>query len=245
METGQGRGVDNTPHWLSKSREDKPTKKQRLFLLKGAIFSMPASSTTRAIPLKVDNKLPAIEIRFGTSDDNEVAFLCHLDSCAGMNTANLLLHQWMITNHPEIVISYEEYTDSNPFTPLKLDCAIPTNEKDDNCDGQLTAVVTYRTRYLLPDGTNATVTFGLGKDIQVNAILGITQLKDWRMVLNLDESCCASKVLSMWFPLHFDDAASGMPSHVEFTSNEFKRPAQVNPTGELLHLKTSIPGKLA
>lgn len=152
---------------------------------------MPSSITTRAIPLEVENKLPAIEIRFGTTDNNEVTFLCHLDSCAGMNTANILLHQWMVTNYPEIVVSYEEYTDFNPFAPLKVDCAIPTNDENNNCDGQLIAVVIYRTRYILPDGTNATITFGLGKDIQVNAILGITQLKEWCMVLNLDENCCA------------------------------------------------------
>ena len=109
-------------------------------------------------------------MRFGTTYDNEIIFLCHLDSCAGMNTANLLLHQWMITNHPEIVVSYEEYTDSNLFMPLKLNCAIPKNEDTNNCDGQLTAVATYRTRYMLPNGNHVTIIFGLGKDIQFNVI---------------------------------------------------------------------------
>lgn len=202
---------------------------------------MPASGATRAILLEVDNILPTIDIQFGTTDDNEVTFLCHLDSCADMNTANLLLHQWMITHHPGIVVLYEEYTDSNSFVPLKLGCAIPTNNVENNCDGQLTAVVTYRTNYVLPNGTNATITFSLGKNIQVNDILGITQLKEWCMVLNLDENCCASKILSLWFPLHFNDAASGMPSHVDFTSGNFKCPSQHNAEGELLQLNTTTP----
>ena len=180
--------MDNTPHWLSKSREDKSTKRQRLFLLRGAIFSTHSVNTTRAIPLEVDNKLLAIKVRFGTTADNEIIFLCHLDSCAGMNTANLLLHQWMNTNHPETVVFYEEYTDSNLVVPLKLDCAIPTNEDTNNCNGQVTAVVTYRNCYILPNGDHITVTFGPGKDMQVNAILGITQLKEWRMVLDLNDS---------------------------------------------------------
>ena len=84
----------------------------------------------------------------------------------------------MITNHPEIVVSYEEYSDSNSGVPLKLDCDILTNEDTNNCDGQLTAVVTYCTHYMLPNDNHATATFGLGKDIQVNSILGITQLKE-------------------------------------------------------------------
>ena len=61
------------------------------------------------------------------------------------------------------------------------------------------------------------------------------------MVLNLDQNCCAPTILSLWFPLHFNDAASGMPSHVYFTSGNFKRPAQRNAAGELLHLKTTTP----
>ena len=80
-----------------------------------------------------------------------------------MNTANLLLYQWMITNHPESVVSYEEYIGSNPCVPLNLDCAIPTNEDTGNYDGQVTAVVTYRIRYILPNSNHATIIFALGK----------------------------------------------------------------------------------
>ena len=116
--TGYSCGVNNTPHCLSKSWEGKSTKWQCLFLLLDAIFSTPSVSTTRAIPLEVDTKLSAIEMRFGTTDNNKIIPLCHLDSCANMYTASLLLHQWMITNHPEIVVSDEEYADSNPFVHL-------------------------------------------------------------------------------------------------------------------------------
>ena len=59
------------------------------------------------------------------------------------------------------------------------------------------------------------------------------------MVLDLDDNFCASKLFSLWFPLHFDDAVSGMPSNAKFTSCDFKRPVQHNPTSESLHLKTA------
>ena len=59
------------------------------------------------------------------------------------------------------------------------------------------------------------------------------------MVLDLDDNCCASKLCSLWFPLHFDDAASGIPSNVKFTSCDYKCPVQHNPTCELIHLKTA------
>ena len=43
---------------------------------------------------------------------------------------------------------------------------------------QLTAVVVYHTRYSLSYGTPATVAFGLGDTTAVNAILGISTLKN-------------------------------------------------------------------
>ena len=99
------------------------------------------------MPLSLDNDLPSALFRFGTSDDNEVPFPCHLDSCAAMNTGSLVLHQWIITNYPAIVQSYEQFDDSTPFTPISLACAIPSAESEKN-ENKLTAVVTYKTRYL-------------------------------------------------------------------------------------------------
>ena len=62
----------------------------------------------------LDNGLPAVIYRFGKSDDQEVPFSCHLESCAAMNTYSLLLHVWIITSYPEIVHSYEQYDDDTP-----------------------------------------------------------------------------------------------------------------------------------
>ena len=233
------RNVDNTPAWLNSSKEDATTKKRRLWITRGVVLSTPSTPPERAIPLAVNNKLPAIAIRFGSNNDDEVQFLCHIDSCAGMNTGNLLLHQWIITNHPDIVESYEEYNDAKPFVPLRLDVAIPTNDADNNLDNQLTAVVTYKTRYRMADGTNATLSFGLGKDIQVNAIVGLPQIKTWKILLDLDDNKCFAKLFNIWLPIEYDDAATGMPPNVQFTADDFKRPAHTTTTGGLLYSKTT------
>ena len=55
--TSNGRGVDNTPVWMKRQK-----KKRRLWILRGQIFSLPAASNIRSIPLPVNNKLPAIEL---------------------------------------------------------------------------------------------------------------------------------------------------------------------------------------
>ena len=118
-------------------------------------MSTPTSTSIHTIPLAVDNKLPGVEMRFGSTSEDEVQFLCLLDICAGMNAENLALHQWLITNHPSLVHSYEECNDANPFHPLMLDCAVPTADAKESLDGKLTAVVTYYTRYKMHDGSQA------------------------------------------------------------------------------------------
>ena len=60
--------------------------------MSGSIFKTSATPKFRQMSLSLDNNLPSTVIIFGTSDDNEVAFSCHLDSCATMNTGNSLLH---------------------------------------------------------------------------------------------------------------------------------------------------------
>ena len=113
--------MNNLPAWMTQKgksgREDKSSKRARFWVTMGKIFSTPSAQIARQIPLPINNALPAVEFRFGTDDENEIQFLCHVDSCAGMNTGSLLMHQWVMTKCPHIVAKYEEFNDENPFTP--------------------------------------------------------------------------------------------------------------------------------
>lgn len=93
-------------------------------MLVSAILSTTNASCLRHIPLSLDNGLPSAVFKFGSTDENKIPFLCHIDSCAAMNTANPLLHTWIITTYPEIVHSCEHHDDVKPFEPISLDCAI-------------------------------------------------------------------------------------------------------------------------
>ena len=105
---------------------DRPGKRGDLFVYSASLLSITQSNTIHPMPLLVDNGLPSISLRFGTSDDNEINFRCHLDLCAGMNTGNMLLHMWLITEYPhDAVVSFEKSYDRNAFVPLGLDTVIP------------------------------------------------------------------------------------------------------------------------
>jgi len=55
------------------------------------------------MPLTGNNKLPGCTLRFGKMEANdEVSFICHVDTCTAMSTGNLLLHQWIMTKYRRI-----------------------------------------------------------------------------------------------------------------------------------------------
>ena len=199
----------NTVRFRDDEEDGNKSKRARAFVISGHLFTTTPSSI-RPIPLKVDNNMPAIELRFETSSTDEVRFLCHLDTCGGMNTGSLLLHQWLMTNHPSIVHKYEEYRDPDPFEPLSLDGAVP-NPTSNNVSNKLTSVVTYRTQYTSNKNKPVTMSIGLGESIQVNAILGIPQIQEWGLVIDTHDHVCYSITLQRKFPIHYHVASSGLP----------------------------------
>lgn len=100
----------------------------------------------RRMSLSLDNTLPVAVIRFGSSDKDEVAITCYLDSCTAINTVNSLLHMWIMTAHPNIVASRERFDDKDSFQLIRLDCTVPSSIDDKN-SRKFSAVVTYMKRY--------------------------------------------------------------------------------------------------
>ena len=167
------------------------------------------------MPLALDNYLPAVELQFGSLDDDEICFCCHLDICAAMNTGNLLLHMWIMTKFPYLVSNFEQFDDPAAFKPISLDCAVPSAAAD-GLKNQLTAVVTYKTWYMLPTGQPALLSLGLGESIGPNAILGIPTLRSWQIIVNLSKNIAVSEEFNLSFPLIFEHAATGFPAGVTF-----------------------------
>ena len=64
--------------------------------------------------------MPAIAVRFGISEQKEMIFNVHLDSCAELNIGNLNVHKWVITTYPCIVKNYREFDDKDKFEPFVL-----------------------------------------------------------------------------------------------------------------------------
>ena len=102
-----------------------------------------------------------------------------------MYTANRTLHQWIIITYPVIVASYKQFDEANPFILIGLKCTVPIADSN-AISNQLTAVVTYKTRYLSINKESVTMSFGLGKVITVSTIIGLPKFKAWKIILNLN-----------------------------------------------------------
>ena len=84
------------------------------------------STSVCPIPIDKDNSLPGIPLKIGqTSYSISPNFLAHIDTCASMNTGNILLHQWIVTTYPACVAEYTQFDDdNNEFQPIQLQVAI-------------------------------------------------------------------------------------------------------------------------
>jgi len=204
--------------------DDPSSKKQKLFVYMAQVFLAQPPTAIRPMPLGLDNGLPAIEAKFGTCEENEIVFRCHIDTCAAMNTGNLAIHQWIITNYPEIVSEYIQYDDAHPFDPIQLQCAVKDLEKAKQDHGMLTAIVRYKSRYLTGDGNPLIISFGLGSSVAVNAIIGLPTIKAWACIIDFTNDTMSSALLGLRFKLHSAPANAGLPSGVTFESTEFIRP---------------------
>jgi len=185
---------------------DQNLKKTCLMVYSAQIYSASARATRlRHMPLDLDNGLPAIKLHFGLCIDDKISFLCHMDTCAAMNTGNVLVHQWIMTKDPYIVCIYEQYNDENPFDPLSLSCAV-TMDNVSAMYGKLTAVVTYHTQYTDTDGTPITLAFGLGASVAVNAIVGLPTIRKWKACIDVGQDIVNSKLMNLIFPIHYRSA---------------------------------------
>ena len=95
------------------------------------------------IPLDVNDGLPGIDLWFGNNEQDEVGFICHMDTCAAINTGNLTVHQWLMMSYPHLVAEYITFDDHWPFKPLQLHCAVDDLVQTESMHRKLTAIFNY------------------------------------------------------------------------------------------------------
>ena len=88
------------------------------------------------------------------------------------------------------------------------------------------------TRYVDANNSPTTLSFGLGKDVAVNAIIGTTTLRSWGCSIDFVTNHLSASLIRTRFPLKAEKATSSLPSHVKFIPEDFIRPRQTTPEGK-------------
>ena len=127
----------------------------------------------RRMPISSQNELPHLDFGIGQARDAmTLSFL--YDTGAAINTGYLPYHKKIMKEYPQVVESFEEFNGDNPFEPIKLMGAITNPAKyDREQHGILSAVIRYRTPYIMNNGNHFVLCFALGEDMSVNTILGV------------------------------------------------------------------------
>ena len=90
----------------AKFHEDKSSKKPCAFVISARVRIVSKSiPNERARPISVSYDLLAAKICLGDSDSHESPCRFPLDSCASMNTGNILVNKWFVTKYPDTVDS--------------------------------------------------------------------------------------------------------------------------------------------
>ena len=209
---------------------DQPHKPAS-FVINAACYKTVVGKRIRPMPIDIDNGLPALSMRFGSTNENEVNFKVIIDSCAGLNIGNLRVHQWVATTYPHIVKEWVEFDDKEQFEPLALNCALKDLENTESNVGKLTVLVTYLTKYTSTDNQPVTISFGLGNEVAVNAIGGKPTLKAWKGCIDFSTDTFTSEVLRLLFNMEYKMADTDLPDSVVFDSTSFVRPKIANKIG--------------
>jgi hypothetical protein len=163
-------------------------------------------------PIVIDNSLPHTAFFLGSDPALDPTLCGLMDTCGALNTGYLLIHLWLMSEHPDLVAKFISFDDSNPFEPIKLGGAIRDPSDFDAADhGNLTAVIQYYTLYTDVSGSPITLSFGLGSGVTVNTIFGLPMICYLDSVISLKSNSLHSRSLNTEFPITHTAATFGLP----------------------------------
>ena len=92
-----------------------------------------------------------------------------------------------VDRHPSsfAIAEYVEYGPGTPYNSITLYTAIENNNGAPSHDGDLTVVIIYRTVCTTLEENHIVISFGIGNNVTVNAIIGLPVLKAFEVLVDL------------------------------------------------------------
>ena len=151
------------------------------------------SSPQKPMHISINNFLPSEFLHLGIPEDDENRMQMLVDTGAAMNTGGLTYHLWVMSQCPDIV---EDYDVVHLLAALDLR-GVPTN--DDH--GQMTAVIRYKTPYIVNDKAPFILSCALGNDVSLRCVFGLPTLLAMGASIGLASGLLSCTKLNCKFPL--------------------------------------------
>ena len=168
---GLGRdGQINRPSWQISD------KRTRFFAISVTVSNINFTHQ-KPIPIAINNSLPSIRMLIGLLSDDENNMSILVDTGETMNTGNKTYHQWVMSQCLSMVTEYIDWGPNTNYDVVQLSAAldlIGTNQPVDH--GSMTAVIRYKTPYLIHNTDPLIISFVLGTDFALYSVLGIVSI---------------------------------------------------------------------
>ena len=224
---GLGRGGQiNRPSWQTSD------KRTRFFAICVTVSNINFSHQ-KPMPIAINNSLPSIKMLIGLLSDEENMMSMLVDTGAAMNTGNKAYHQWVMSQCPSMVAEYIECGPNTDYDVVQILAALDLKGTSQPIDhGSMTAVIRYKTPYLIHNSDPLILSFALGTDVALRSVLGIPCLLAMGAVVDLVNGHLDCKELNSVFPLQLDPPGKGLPDGASLDSFSNAVPAGI-PTNVL------------
>ena len=138
------------------------------------------------MPITINNSLPSVNMLIGILVDDENKMSILVDTGATMNIGDNTYHQWVMSQCHSMVAEYIECGPNTEYDVVQISAALDMNGTNQHVDhGSMTAVIRYKTPYLINNTIPFILSFALGTDVELRSVIGIPCLLAMGAVVDL------------------------------------------------------------
>jgi hypothetical protein len=198
-------------------------------------IALAASSNLPQLPIQVYPTLPHIDLKLGTYEsDFQPSIAVIVDSGSCLCTGNSDYIMSIAKAYPQLVKSITLAGDR--YSPIILSGVVSDDDDQHNYSTSLPCVVEFHMPYITSAGSATSLKIACGKQVGVNALIGMSFMTAAKLVVDLNNNVIESKLLRCEpFPLIFKRPSKSMPTLGNETGTPVPRIDRKG-TGSALHL---------
>ena len=169
----------STYNTLSTNRNtnQSPVKGRVLFAIFDRVNNI-SRSTQKLIP--IDNSILSVFFSLGLVVDEENKMRVLLDTDSPMNSENIIYHMRVISECQEMVGQFIQCGANTGYDVVQLLVALNLDSSQQSISHRkMTAVIRYRTPYLINKRYPLFIYFALGNDVSFRCVLGFLSCQPW------------------------------------------------------------------